>query len=171
LKQVRADPDIVDVKPDHWFYALGPDPGRGAGLVLSRNRQLTKCFIVARSWKLRIKRGEPRLMAAVPFYVFLLRALAGARIRRSIMGKDRWAVGLIGAIAGCVGAVLAFDAIEDTRVRSQLQNVADSASLAGVLALASNQETDDAQRAATVRKILEKGRIPAPLRSYAQSEH
>jgi hypothetical protein len=66
------------------------------------------------------------------------------------MGKDYLAVGLMGAIAGCVGAVLALDAIEHTRVRSQLQNVADSAALAGVLALASNQETADAQRAATL---------------------
>ncbi len=81
------------------------------------------------------------------------------------MGKDRWAVGLIGAIAGCVGAVLALDAIEHTRVRSQLQNVADSAALAGVLALASNHEADDAQRAATraAKQNIEKTTHPGAV--------
>jgi hypothetical protein len=64
------------------------------------------------------------------------------------MGKDRWAVGFIGASAGCVVAVLALDAADHTRMRSQLQEVADSAALAGVLALASNpnQEAGIAKR-------------------------
>jgi hypothetical protein len=73
------------------------------------------------------------------------------------MGKDRWAVGLIGAIAGCLGAVLALDSFEHSRVRSQLQEVADSAALAGVLALASNpnQEAGVANRAATIAATQE----------------
>ena len=71
------------------------------------------------------------------------------------MGKQRWAVGLSGAIAGCVGAVLTLDAIDHTRVRSQLQEVADNAALAGVLALASNPNQEAAMRAATVAATQE----------------
>lgn len=86
------------------------------------------------------------------------------------MGKDRWPVGLIGAIAGCVGVVVALDAIEHTRIRSQLQNVADSAALAGVLALASTQETDDAQRAATLaaRQDVEKRTRPRAVAFFVE---
>jgi hypothetical protein len=64
---------------------------------------------------------------------------------------NRWAVGLISVVAIGWGAVIALDTVDQARIRSRLQNVADDAAVAGVLMLASfaEQEPGVAQRAAT----------------------
>ncbi len=59
--------------------------------------------------------------------------------------------------------------IEHTRVRSQLQNIADSATLAGVLALASNQETGGVERATiSATQVIEKRTRPGAVALLVQ---
>jgi hypothetical protein len=63
----------------------------------------------------------------------------------------RWVVGLVSLVAIGWGAVIALDTVDQARMRSRLQNIADDAAVAGVLMLASlaEQGPDVAQRAAT----------------------
>jgi acyl-CoA synthetase (AMP-forming)/AMP-acid ligase II len=68
-----------------------------------------------------------------------------------VFQKHGWIAVALGMVIGC-GAVLVLDAADQARTRSKLQQIADDAAIAGVLALASNGQrgTYVAQQQATV---------------------